>query len=485
MLSAQELGHHPLPAAAFDHCSGGHRWLTWLITLLSASVHTIPSLSISAISTNCQGKAGGRYFFILHSLVPELGESIGIIFAFANTVAVAMHTAGSAETLSDLLWEHGVQLPNMDPKNEFRYIGPNDLLLPDPPLFYQLPSGDTPPHTPQLTSHWLLWVPSIFLENTVPQRHGPEGSFSGMFSIVFSSATGILPRTTISGDLKDLATAITKGTLLAIMWTTLSYLGISVTNGSCMIRDASGNITDMGVQNGSCMGPERQYGWDFSSCREQRTCHYGLSNYYQAMSIIPAFSPLTSAGILSATLSSALSCFVSAPKIFQTPKLPRLFSLYSSLPLTALEEQGAVILPPPGTLPNDSHAFVQRLCQDKPYLVIGFLGKGYGQKHKRVRGCLSAFLMAAASSLLASAPPPPRLIDRLSPHAPHSLPKASFLSSPESWHPSFRGYSPWLSLLGSLLCLRILFPLTWWAVLIAMLLSLLPLPCAFYKKPGE
>ncbi|KAI5931966.1 Solute carrier family 12 member 3 [Manis javanica] len=82
-------------------------------------------------------------------------------------------------------------------------------------------------------------------------------------------------------------------------------------------------ITDMGVQNRSCLGPECQYGWDFSSCREQRTCHYGLSNYYQW------------------------------------------------------------------------------LCQDKPYPVIGFLGKGYGKKHIRKAICLPPSWLQAYSSLVA------------------------------------------------------------------------------------
>nr|XP_054304340.1 uncharacterized protein LOC129012578 isoform X2 [Pongo pygmaeus] len=51
--------------------------------------------------------------------------------------------------------------------------------------------------------------------------------------------------------------------------------------GSCMIQCASENRTDMGVQNGSCLGAKCQYGWDFSSCREQGSCLYGLSNHYE------------------------------------------------------------------------------------------------------------------------------------------------------------------------------------------------------------
>lgn len=37
----------------------------------------------------------------------------------------------------------------------------------------------------------------------------------------------------------------------------------------------------MGVQNGSSLGAKCQYGWDFSNCREQGSCLYGLSNHYE------------------------------------------------------------------------------------------------------------------------------------------------------------------------------------------------------------
>lgn len=49
----------------------------------------------------------------------------------------------------------------------------------------------------------------------------------------------------------------------------------------------------------------------------------------QSMSMVSGFGPLITAGIFGATLSSALACLVSAPKVFQVrgwrvgiPKLP-------------------------------------------------------------------------------------------------------------------------------------------------------------------
>lgn len=42
----------------------------------------------------------------------------------------------------------------------------------------------------------------IFAANFVPNWRGQEGSFFGMFSIFFPSATGILAGANISGDLR-------------------------------------------------------------------------------------------------------------------------------------------------------------------------------------------------------------------------------------------------------------------------------------------
>lgn len=60
------------------------------IILLASLVTIITAISMSAICTNGEVKGGGTYFMISRSLGPEFGGSIGIIFALANAVAIAM-----------------------------------------------------------------------------------------------------------------------------------------------------------------------------------------------------------------------------------------------------------------------------------------------------------------------------------------------------------------------------------------------------------
>ncbi|XP_077842282.1 solute carrier family 12 member 3 isoform X30 [Macaca mulatta] len=358
--------------------------LTWIIILLSVTVTSITGLSISAISTNGKVKSGGTYFLISRSLGPELGGSIGLIFAFANAVGVAMHTVGFAETVRDLLQEYGA--PIVDPINDIRIIGVVSVTV-------------------------LLAI-----------------SLAGM-----------------EWESKDPAVAIPKGTLMAIFWTTISYLAISATIGSCMVRDASGVLNDTVTPGwGACEGLACGYGWNFTECTQQHSCRYGLINYYQTMSMVSGFAPLITAGIFGATLSSALACLVSAAKVFQC------------------------------------------LCKDQLYPLIGFFGKGYGKNKEPVRGYLLAYAIAVAFIVIAELNTIAPIISNffLCSYAliNFSCFHASITNSP-GWRPSFQYYNKWAALFGAIISVVIMFLLTWWAALIAIGVVLFLLLYVIYKKP--
>ncbi|XP_063134336.1 solute carrier family 12 member 3 isoform X3 [Rattus norvegicus] len=439
--------------------------LTWLIILLSVMVTSITGLSISAISTNGKVKSGGTYFLISRSLGPELGGSIGLIFAFANAVGVAMHTVGFAETVRDLLQENGT--PIVDPINDIRIIGVVTVTVllaislagmewesKAQVLFFlvimvsfanYLVGTLIPASKDKASKGFYSYHGDIFVQNLVPDWRGIDGSFFGMFSIFFPSATGILAGANISGDLKDPAVAIPKGTLMAIFWTTISYLAISATIGSCVVRDASGDVNDTVTPGpGLCEGLACGYGWNFTECSQQHSCRYGLINYYQTMSMVSAFAPLITAGIFGATLSSALACLVSAAKVFQC------------------------------------------LCEDQLYPLIGFFGKGYGKNKEPVRGYLLAYAIAVAFIIIAELNTIAPIISNffLCSYAliNFSCFHASITNSP-GWRPSFRYYSKWAALFGAVISVVIMFLLTWWAALIAIGVVLFLLLYVIYKKP--
>ncbi|NXQ67971.1 S12A3 protein, partial [Quiscalus mexicanus] len=439
--------------------------LTWLIILLSVTVTTITGLSISAISTNGKVKSGGTYFLISRSLGPELGGSIGLIFAFANAVAVAMHTVGFAETVRDLLQEHNSLI--VDPTNDIRIIGVITVtvllgislagmeweakaqilfFLVILVSFINYLVGTVIPATAEKQAKgFFSYRADIFAQNFVPNWRGPEGSFFGLFSIFFPSATGILAGANISGDLKDPAVAIPKGTLMAIFWTTMSYLVLSATIGACVVRDASGSLNDsVAVGSPGCEGLACSFGWNFTACAQQQSCRYGLSNYYQSMSMVSGFGPLITAGIFGATLSSALACLVSAPKVFQC------------------------------------------LCKDQLYPLIGFFGKGYGRNSEPIRGYMLTYVIAVGFILIAELNAIAPIISNffLCSYAliNFSCFHASITNSP-GWRPSFRYYSKWAALFGAAVSVVIMFLLTWWAALIAFGIVIFLLGYVLYKKP--
>ncbi|XP_054056906.1 solute carrier family 12 member 3 isoform X3 [Rissa tridactyla] len=285
----------------------------------------------------------------------------------------------------------------------------------------------------------------IFAQNFVPNWRGPEGSFFSLFSIFFPSATGILAGANISGDLKDPAVAIPKGTLMAIFWTTVSYLVLSATIGACVVRDASGSLNDsVVVGSPGCEGLACGFGWNFTACAQHQSCRYGLSNYYQSMSMVSGFGPLITAGIFGATLSSALACLVSAPKVFQC------------------------------------------LCKDQLYPLIGFFGKGYGRNSEPIRGYMLTYVIAVGFILIAELNAIAPIISNffLCSYAliNFSCFHASITNSP-GWRPSFRYYSKWAALFGAAVSVVIMFLLTWWAALIAFGIVIFLLGYVLYKKP--
>ncbi|NXL27558.1 S12A1 protein, partial [Glaucidium brasilianum] len=448
---------------------------------LSVVVTTLTGVSMSAICTNGVVRGGGAYYLISRSLGPEFGGSIGLIFAFANAVAVAMYVVGFAETVVELLKESDTLM--VDESNDIRIIGTitvvcllgisvagmeweakAQVIL----LFVLLVAianffiGTVIPTNNEkkargffnyqgnfgIKSWWYvsfspIFAASIFAENFGPDFRSGEGFFS-VFAIFFPAATGILAGANISGDLKDPQSAIPKGTMLAILITTVAYIAVAICAASCVVRDATGNINDTVVPGMSCNGSSAcSLGYDFSRCASQ-PCDYGLMNNFQVMSMVSGFGPLITAGIFSATLSSALASLVSAPKVFQA------------------------------------------LCKDNVYKGLHFFAKGYGKNNEPIRGYVLTFVIAMAFILIAELNTIAPIISNffLASYAliNFSCFHASYAKSP-GWRPAFRYYNMWVSLFGALLCCGVMFVINWWAALITYAIELFLYIYVTYKKP--
>lgn len=114
--------------------------------------------------------------------------------------------------------------------------------------------------------------------------------------------------------------------------------------GATVLRDATGNPDD--YVNGTVA--------EFMQLCSGRynECDWGLHNSYQVMTLVSAFGPLNYAGCFAATLSSALACFVSAPKVFQA------------------------------------------LCRDRLFPYIHVFAKGYGKNEEPLRAYALTFVIA-------------------------------------------------------------------------------------------
>ena len=117
---------------------------------------------------------------------------------------------------------------------------------------------------------------NLFKENFGPAYRDGENFFS-VFAVFFPAATGILAGVNISGDLKDAQKGIPKGTLWAVILSTIVYIALDWLAAACMLRDASGVIAvalNQTIMNATSSPPVQH-------CTVDNTCEYGLMNDYQ------------------------------------------------------------------------------------------------------------------------------------------------------------------------------------------------------------
>ncbi|XP_075245606.1 solute carrier family 12 member 2-like isoform X2 [Convolutriloba macropyga] len=379
------------------------------IILLSTVVTIITTLSMSAICTNGFIKGGGAYYLISRSLGPEIGGAVGIMFAFANAVAVAMYIVGFAETVQGIFVEYDLYSPVDLNLWDIRLIGFITcifilvvallslslvikvqlgllFLLIVAILDVLIGSLIAPPWKGDRTQYGYTGYNYSTLSDNLWSSYESGNNYFTVFAIFFPAATGILAGANISGNLKDPEKAIPKGTLLAIFISTGIYILLSVVCGSCMLRDYDG------------------YGLKMVNSQVMPTLSF---TYYILIS-----------GIVAASLSSAIASLVGAPKVFQA------------------------------------------ICRDNLFPYVGVLGKGSPKDDEPRRGYMLTALIGLAFVAVGELNLIAPLISNFFLISYALINGACFIGSVSNapgWRPSFRFYNKWLALIGFLSCSSIMF----------------------------
>jgi len=259
-----------------------------VIIALANAISILTSLSLSAIATNLRVKGGGDYYVISRTLGPEFGGALGLVLFLAQSVSIAFYCIGFGEALADIVPTAWVMSPRLaaagavsalfilawlgaDWATRFQY-GVMALLIAALASFYTGAFSQWSPH--QITLDW-----------SVPAGAQP---FWVVFAIFFPAVTGFTQGVSMSGDLKDAGRSIPTGTFLAV--------GISI------VVYFSAAVLFAGVL------PEE-------ILRSDNT----------AMKRVARFGVLVDAGVVAATLSSAMASFLGGPRILQSLAADRIF----------------------------------------------------------------------------------------------------------------------------------------------------------------
>ncbi len=268
--------------------------LTLLIVTMATSITFLTGLSLSATATNMRVGGGGAYYMISRSLGIEAGAAIGVPLFLAQSIGVAFYITGFAEALAGNVditpWI--AQLPFA--VTEVRLISIVTLLV---LTVIATVSADL-----ALKAQLLILTVIAFSLISFAMGNAPEGvavesvvdisrqlPFWAVFAVFFPAVTGIEAGLSMSGDLKNPAKALPRGTLAAVLVGYVAYMAIPI----MLLRfvpDRNRLLTDPMV-----------------------------------LQSVARWGSLIMLGVWAATLSSALGSLLGAPRTLQALSRDRIF----------------------------------------------------------------------------------------------------------------------------------------------------------------
>ncbi len=261
-----------------------------LIIGLANIIVVLTSISLSAVATNLHVKGGGDYYLISRTLGLEFGGAIGIVLFLAQSISIAFYCIGFAEVLSGFIRDI-YPLPQQviallaisfififawmgaDWATRFQYVVMAFLFAALASFFW---GGIGRWDTALLAANWGLPKEGL--------------GFWPVFAIFFPAVTGFTQGVSMSGDLKDAGKSLPLGTFSAVALSILVYFLVAVIFAATVPLDA-------------------------------------LMADYSAMYRVSSVNFLIDAGVIAATLSSAMASFMGAPRILQSMARDRIFPL--------------------------------------------------------------------------------------------------------------------------------------------------------------
>ncbi len=274
------------------------------IIALACAITFFTALSMSSITTNIRIGAGGAFSIISQSLGLEAGGAIGIPLYFAQALAVAMYVFGFREGWVWIFPDHPALLVDIG-TFALVYLIVNistDFAFRIQYFIMAIIFGSIISIIGGLFTQELNLDFKWFGDYAGSPEDGFKGSnFWIVFAVYFPAVTGIMAGANMSGELDNPRENIPIGTLTAVVLSTLVYMGLAIVLALLAT-------------------PEE------------------LVSNYTILIDKAIWAPIVLAGLLGATLSSALSSLVGAPRILQALGQNKI--LFFNETLTKIDQKG-------------------------------------------------------------------------------------------------------------------------------------------------
>jgi amino acid transporter len=265
-----------------------------LILCAAEVISLLTAISMSAVATNTPVAGGGAYFLISRALGPQFGGAIGLALFLAQALSVPFYTLAFTNSLilrfsSLASWFLPIALGTATLLFVVNLISSGAAIR----IQYIVMTMLALAIASFLGGAMARFDPALFQANFGPAYTRPEVGFWFVFAIYFPAVTGILAGVNMSGDLKDPARSLVRGTMLAIAVGFLVYLLQMILCGGSQQR------ADL---------LERPF--------ETLADHALWGTWY-----------LVVVGVFAATISSAVGSYLGAPRVLQALARDRIFPI--------------------------------------------------------------------------------------------------------------------------------------------------------------